>query len=146
MNYKKVHDILLKEAYKKTPTLITGTFGDYPAVSPDGYRCYIFTLGECYFDLEALGRRGRHGADFARVVGDTSSYKDAVNSPEVVIDRENKRVLAEIRSAGVSVWVNDDFLKPFDKDARYMVKDARSAVLVYEDDTLVGFVMPVRKN
>lgn len=56
----------------------------------------------------------------------------------------DKRKIAKFQTdSGKVAYVDTEYLKYFDKDARFFVKSQREPVCVYEYDELAGIILPV---
>ena len=69
-------------------------------------------------------------------------YKIA--SKTIMKEKDGKRCWKLETENGRFAWLNEQFIKYFDKDARYYVLGSRSAIFVVEGEwDLVGLIMPV---
>lgn len=147
MNYKMISDQIVKSyyAYDKNPSkqfpIIVGNYGDKVVLAPDGYRAYIMPPDKCIFNLKSL-LVNREEADFKKLIGSEWDYTDAYKTNELRVVGKNTLVkITDYRD--LYAWVNVDYLKPFDKDITFKIKGRKSVVLIYKDEDLIGFVLPV---
>ena len=60
--------------------------------------------------------------------------------------KHGKDTLARLEVFGyyptIETWVNSKYLKYFDKDATFYIKDKKSLIIVRENDNIVGVICP----
>lgn len=67
-----------------------------------------------------------------------------LGSKTIMKEKDGKRCWKLETENGKFAWLNEQFTKYFDKDARYYVLNPRSAIFVVEGEwDLVGLIMPV---
>ena len=140
MDYNAINTAISK-AYYKDARISVSYFEDMIlAVTTDGIVMWFIPNKEFLFDREKI-TRGKDSLDVKRLV-DLNGYKDAVKTEKLVV--RDKKTLVIFESGDIEVFVDTKLLKTFDKTATFKVKSCKSPVFVYEENKLVGLIMPTR--
>lgn len=139
MDYNYINTLISKSFYTGGKII----FGSYDentvGVTTDGFVMYLIPEKDFIFDKVKLNRAP---TDVKRLIN-TQGYEDAVRSNESIA--ADKKTLAIFKNDNVEVFVNLKLLKAFDnRTSTYKIKSPQTPVLVYENNILVGFVMPTK--
>lgn len=108
-------------------------------VSLDGFCVWLMEKKDFPFDCGVL-LQGKQPFDFKKVIPREGTpailTKDMVEKEVGIVQK-----LSDGKS--MEVWINTKFLKNFAKDVTFQVTGIKSGVLVYENGTLAGMIMPV---
>ena len=109
------------------------------------YICLI-PKNRCYLNLETVF--DRPPIDVEKIL--QGDFKPITDSHEIVIknDAMDKQFkLHKFKLNDEEIYINDDFLKKFKCDSpRFEGMGAKSIVLIYEYDYLVGGILPININ
>ena len=110
------------------------------------FQVFILSSKEFVLDIDKLGFSNTNiaesllkSADDAKPAIKTDIIKSVVSQGKVVNCQELKRV-----DNGEIAYVNQSLLKVYDKNCDFEVINAKSPVFVYENDILVGVVLPIK--
>lgn len=140
MKITKILTDLLKAVEKnKTFEINYGYDDGYVYYLPDKYRAYRIRTDEFLVDIvKALPDKSPL---MARKFFDDSTAEDAHKTNEIrVID---KRTVIKIVNDNTHAWINTDYLKEFESDCTFKITGPKAPVYIYEQDELVGLVLPV---
>lgn len=159
MNYKQIQLDLIKEAFKKHPErrIMYKDVENKRFYVTDGFCCYVMPLYNCFIDVPGIVdiAMQKYCVDWrndekllniiARCVGGENEYFPAELSNNR-IKTENDKTLAIIENKDTTVYINENFLKYFDSDCTFEIKNNVSCVRVIENYNLAGIIMPIRYN
>ena len=141
MDLNYINSLISKAVYKKQKITFCNYDKNTVGVTWDGFAMYFIPEKDFIFDRDKLYHAW---IDKDRFIT-TNGYADAVRSNELIAC--DKKTLAVFKNYNTEVFVDLKLLKPFDsRTSTYKIKDPSSGVLVYENDILVGLVMPTRYN
>lgn len=147
MDYKKIGALIVKDFYSIVPChLLYGEYGNKVGVT-DKHRLFLIPKEKFPFDLETL-LDGRQQFHVKECIPKESDYVDAVlTGNKKRLDKATVKDVVEISNGTYSVWVNEALLKEYGKYCTFKINDYKEApkrpVLIYEDEELVGLVLPV---
>lgn len=124
------------KAFVKKQRFIYGDLGDRVGVSYDGFHAYFIHKTDFPFDQTKLGLP----VDWKALLPKNST--DATLTNELM--SKDKVTLQKVTDGKIEVWINTAFLKNFDKSATFKITGEKSPILVFEDDNMVGLILPVR--
>ena len=138
MKLKKVYDEIIKASLNNDKAKIfLGKLEDKIAVSTDGFIMYFVPEKDFIFDIEKILRGGgRFNAN--------EFTKDEPKAKPINETSEMKKLLGKIAVKIGDKWVNEKYLKVFESPTFKTTDNYIDPVYVYEDDELVGLVMPIR--
>ena len=140
MKITKILTDLLKAVEKKKTFEINYGYDDgYVYYLPDKYRAYRIHSDEFLVDMvKALPDKTPL---MARKFFDDSNAEDAIKTNEL---REiNKVTVVKIVGANSYAWINTAYLKEFEADCTFKITGPKAPVYIYEQDKLVGLILPV---
>ena len=124
------------KAFVKRQKITTGDYGDCVGVTYDGYHAYFLPKTSFPFDRTIIG------SEFNWKAAIPKNHTDATLTNELM--SKDKATLQKVTDGNIEVWINTAFLKNFDKSATFKMTGAKSPVLVFEDDIMVGLILPVK--
>lgn len=124
------------KAFVKKQRFMCGDHDDCVGVSYDGFHAYFIPKTDFPFDQTKLGLP----VDWKALLPKNST--DATLTNELM--SKDKVTLQKVTDGKTEVWINTAFLKNFDKSATFKMTGVKSPILVFEDDTMVGLILPVR--
>ena len=133
MKVRKINEEFLKIYYRKKK-IYYEKYGVYILLS-DSYRIYKIKNDDCILDLtkfkkiNLLDFLDRQDQDY--IVG---------NITDNIIDGKIK--LRKITTEDFDVYINDNYLKLFDNPI-VKVRADNEPILVYENDEIVGLILPI---
>lgn len=133
MKVRKINEEFLKIYYRKEK-IYYEKYEDHILLS-DLYRIYKIKNDDCILDLTKFKEIKLH--NFL----DIQDYVIG-NITDNIIDDKIK--LRKIITEHFDLYVNDNYLKLFDNPV-VKVKSDDSPVLVYENDIIVGLILPIKK-
>ena len=137
MKLKKVYDEIIKASLNKNSRIYLGRLEDKIAISTDGFIMYFVPEKDFIFDIEKILRGGsRFNAH--------KLTKDAPKAKPISKTGEMKELLGKIAVKIGDKWVNEKYLKAFENPTFKTADNYIDPVYVYEDDEMVGLVMPIR--
>lgn len=132
MKVRKINEEFLKIYYKKGK-IYYEKYEDYILLS-DSYRIYKIKNDECILDLIKFKEINLH--NFL----DRQDYILG-NITDNIIDGKIK--LRKITTEDFDVYINDNYLKLFDNPI-VKVRADNEPILVYENDEIVGLILPIK--
>ena len=147
MNIINAQVEVLKEALngKRKHKVIYGTLENKVIVGNEA-RLYVIPKEECAIDLTNIA---------CVQVLQQSTLKTFVNDVECdnltltndIKVLEDKRTLRMFTNGKENIYLDERLIKNFDlKNSTFKGKGARSIVYIYEDEVMVGFLLPVNVN
>lgn len=133
MKVRKINEEFLKIYYRKKK-IYYEKYGVYILLS-DSYRIYKIKNDDCILDLtkfkkiNLLDFLDRQDQDY--IVG---------NITDNIIDGKIK--LRKITTEDFDVYIDDNYLKLFDNPT-VKVRANKESILVYENDEIVGLILPI---
>lgn len=118
--------------------LLIGDYDDRIGVSTDGYCVYLLDPKDFPFDRAAL-LKGRELVNYKQCFPKETT--EAIVTNEMV--KRDKYTAQRLTDGKIDVWIDTRLLKHFDKVVTFRVSTPKSGVLVYENETLAGMIMPV---
>lgn len=143
MDINAINTLISKAYYNEknvTPIRVGSYDENTVGVTVDGFVMWFIPEKLFIFDADKL-RRGDVSINAKRLVF-TTGIEDEVRTNELI--QKGKTILSVIKNENVEVFVDMKLLKVFDKNAQFKVRGPLSAVLVYENDILVGLVCPTK--
>ena len=138
MKLKKVYDEIIKASLNNEKVIIhLGKIEDKIAISTDGFIMYFVPEKDFIFDAEKI-LRGRSKFNANELTKDEPKAKPIGKTGEM------KELLGKIAVKIGDKWVNEKYLKAFENPTFKTADNYIDPVYVYEDDELVGLVMPIR--
>lgn len=132
MKVRKINEEFLK-IYYRNEKIYYEKYEDHILLS-DSYRIYKIKNDDCILDLTKFKEINLHN------LLDRQDYVIG-NITDNIID--NKIKLRKISFEDFDVYVNDNYLKLFDNPV-VKAKSDDSPVLVYENDIIVGLILPIK--
>ena len=142
MNIINAQVEVLKEALKRKHNVIYGTLEDKVIIGNNTI-LYVIPKEECGIDLTNVA---------CVQVLQESTLKNFVNDNECTeIELTNdirmlddKKTLRVFTNGKENIYLDERLIKNFDlKNSTFKGKGARSIVYIYEDEVMVGFLLPV---
>lgn len=141
MDYNYINSLISKAFYKEQKIMLGAYDENTVGVTADGFAMYLIPEKAFIFDKDKLNRERVDINSFINNYG----YESAVRSNELIAS--DKKTLAVFKNDNTEVFVDLKLLKAFDnRTSTYKIKSPTAGVLVYENDILVGLVMPTRHN
>ena len=141
MDLNYINTLISKAFYKEQKIMLGAYDENTVGVTTDGFVMYLIPEKAFIFDKNKLNRERVDMTRFIFPYG----YESAVRSNELIAS--DKKTLAVFKNDNIEVFVDLKLLKAFDsRTSTYKIKSPTSGVLVYENDILVGLVMPTRYN
>ncbi len=141
MKITKIMTDVLKLVEKgKTQQANYGVDDQFIYLTLDGHKMYKIHNNDFYIDLrKALSDkipltnpRKFFNEDCYEVAEKTSEMRQVKKFTVVKIANEKKHA-----------WINVNYLKDFESDCTFKIVNKKSGVLVYENGTVVGLILPV---
>ena len=143
MNIINAQVEVLKEALKNKNTVIYGVLDDKVIIG-NGNRLYIIPKKECGVDLTNIDRNNVkiiQESSLKNFVNDNLYENVTLTDDKKVVDKKTLRVFS---NGDENIYVDEYLIKNFDlKRSTFKGKGARSIVYIYEDEVMVGLVLPV---
>ena len=140
MKIKKVYDEIIKASLNNEKAIIhLGKTEDKIAISTDGFIMYFVPEKDFIFDIEKI-LRGRGSFNAKELT------KNETNAKTVSKTGEMAELLGKIAVKIGDKWVNEKYLKAFENPTFKTTDNYIDPVYVYEDDELVGLVMPIQSG
>ena len=143
MNIINAQVEVLKEALKNKNTVIYGVLDDKVIIG-NGNRLYIIPKKECGVDLTNIdGNNVKiiQEPSLKRLMNDNLYENVTLTDDKKVVDKKTLRVFSK---GDENIYVDEFLIKNFDlKRSTFKGKGARSIVYIYEDEVMVGFLLPV---
>ena len=140
MNYKVINRLISESFYKGNKTYISknkGTVG----ITIDRFVVWFIPDHEFIFDIDKLDIEN---INLERYIN-TDGYSDVIRSNVLIEDY--KKQLRIFENDDTRVYVDSKLLKGFDMNiSTFKIKNEKLPVLIYENDELVGLVLPTRLN
>lgn len=147
----KINKILAEvmKAYNKNPEKFPNLVALYNynidtlAVLFDSYRVFLVPRDLFIFDPVKVTRgRGEASERCMRWI-----WKQEADAEPAVLTREREiaahSFVVKLKSKHTHAWVNTDFLKMYEKGAKYKILGPKKPIFVYEEEKLVSVVLPV---
>lgn len=140
MKINKINKEFLDLYYKKK--LIACEIDDYygKVYLTDSYRLFILNIEDLALKLQLF-----RTCNLKKLLDDTG-YEDGIITNGLVETETSKEkfTIRIIKNDNITVNVNDKYLKLFD-NPKVKIKDDHSPVLIYENDELVGLILPIKE-
>ena len=147
MKVTKILTDLLKQVEKgDLSRVFYGADKEYTFYSPDGHRGYKIPSNRFLVDLEKALPNRAPVADFKKFLRDEDSYPAyKTNEIRKINNPYGKKTIdvVKISNGDKYAWINEVYLKEFDVDCTFKISSPKSPVFIYEDDELVGLILPV---
>ena len=144
MNIINAQVEVLKEALKekRKHNVIYGTLEDKVIIG-NGTRLYVIPKKCCAIDLTNIARVQILGESTLRnFINDNECTEIELTSDIKILD--NKTTVRVFTNGKENIYLDERLLKNFDlKKSTFKGKGAKSIVYIYEDDIMVGFLLPV---
>ena len=144
MNIINAQVEVLKEALngKRKHRVIYGTLDDKVIIGNDT-RLYVIPKKECAIDLTNISCvQVLQELTLKRFVNDSECEDLTLTNDIRVLD--DKRTLRVFTNGKEKIYLDERLIKNFDlKCSTFKGKGARSIVYIYEDEVMVGFLLPV---
>lgn len=143
MKYVKYQQDLLKELLSGKPIRgFIGHEGKNVLVTMDGFLMVAIPIYLWYLDVQRTREKLKPYEGKLAYLYDEDESKPAIRTGIALI--QNKK-LVQIKNEEAEAWVDEKLLRYFDNPS-FKIRSQSHAVGVYEEDRLVGIVMPVRKK
>ena len=143
MNIINAQVEVLKEALKKKNTVIYGVLDDKVIIG-NGNRLYIIPKKECGVDLTNIDSNNvkiMQESNLKSLMNDNLYDNITLTPDKKVVDKKTLRVFSK---GDENIYVDEFLIKNFDlKRSTFKGKGARSIVYIYEDEVMVGLVLPI---
>ena len=143
MNIINAQVEVLKEALKNKNTVIYGVLDDKVIIG-NGNRLYIIPKKECGVDLTNIDSNNvkiMQESSLKNFMNDDLCENITLTDDKKVVDKKTLRVFSK---GDENIYVDESLIKYFDlKRSTFKGKGARSIVYIYEDEVMVGLVLPV---
>ena len=143
MNIINAQVEVLKEALKNKNTVIYGELLDNVIIG-NGNRLYIIPKKECGVDLTNIDSNNvkiMQESSLKNFMNDNLCENVTLTDDKKVVDKKTLRVFTNGKE---NIYVDEYLIKNFDlKNSTFKGKGARSIVYIYEDEIMVGFLLPV---
>lgn len=144
MNIINAQVEVLKEALngKRKHRLVYGTLDDKVIIGND-IRLYIIPKEECAIDLTNVSCvQVLQESTLKRFVNDSECEELTLTNDIRVLD--DKRTLRVFTNGKENIYLDERLIKNFDLNySTFKGKGAKSIVYIYEDEVMVGFLLPV---
>ena len=145
MNIINAQVEVLKEALnvKRKHKVVYGTLEDKVIIGNDT-RLYVIPKKECAIDLTNVSCVNvLQESTLKRFVDDSECEELTITNDIRVLD--NKKTLRVFTNGKENIYLDERLIKNFDlKYSTFKGKDARNIVYIYEDEVMVGFLMPCK--
>ena len=143
MNIINAQVEVLKEALKNKNTVIYGVLDDKVIIG-NGNRLYIIPKKECGVDLTNIDSNNvkiMQESTLKNFMNDDLCENITLTDDKKVVDKKTLRVFTNGKE---NIYLDERLMKNFDlKHSTFKGKGARSIVYIYEDEVMVGFLLPV---
>ena len=143
MNIINAQVEVLKEALKNKNTVIYGELLDNVIIG-NGNRLYIIPKKECGVDLTNIDSNNvkiMQESSLKNFMNDDLCENITLTDDKKVVDKKTLRVFSK---GDENIYVDEFLIKNFDlKNSTFKGKGARSIVYIYEDEVMVGLVLPI---
>lgn len=144
MNSTKIYTDLLKAVEKdKTVYVNYGIDEENVYLFLDQYRIFKFKKANFLIDLEKALPNKTPIQNCNRFFDDESK---AVAQRTKDLKQIDKATVVKIANESGCAWINEKFLKEFDKEATFKIGKPHEPVQVIEQGEVVGIVLPVNMN
>ena len=144
MNIINAQVEVLKEALngKRKRKVIYGTLEDKVIIGNDA-RLYVIPKKECGIDLTNVACvQVLQESTLKNFVNDYECTELTLTNDIRVLD--DKKTLRVFTNGKENIYLDERLIKNFDlKNSTFKGKGARSIVYIYEDEVMVGFLLPV---
>ena len=143
MNIINAQVEFLKEALKNKNTVIYGELLDNVIIG-NGNRLYIIPKKECGVDLTNIDSNNvkiMQESSLKNFMNDDLCENITLTDDKKVVDKKTLRVFSK---GDENIYVDEYLIKNFDlKGSTFKGKGDRSIGYIYEDEVMVGLVLPV---
>ena len=143
MNIINAQVEVLKEALKNKNTVIYGVLLDKVIIG-NCNRLYFIPKKECGVDLTNIASNNikiMQESSLKNIINDNLYENVTLTDDKKVVDKKTLRVFSK---GDENIYVDEFLIKNFDlKRSTFKGKGARSIVYIYEDEVMVGLVLPV---
>ena len=147
MNIINAQVEVLKEALngKRKHKVVYGTLEDKVILGNDT-RLYVIPKKDCAIDLtNVCCVQVLEESTLKRFVNDNECTELRITNDIRALD--DKRTLRVFTNGKENIYLDERLIKNFDlKNSTFKGKGARSIVYIYEDEVMVGFLLPVNVN
>lgn len=146
MKTNKIVIDLLKQIYKNKDVMriMYGFEGDYIYLSPDGYVGYKIPNKDFFIDMKKAVPDRVPIENIVKKYLNDKNHEDAFLTNDIKKVDKVKCTAIKISNDKTCVWVNEKFLKEFDKDCTFKILSPKSPIFIYENEEMAGFVMPIK--
>lgn len=138
MNLKKINKVILDEIMKTDCQVKVGRFNEQVGVTVNGHYMVLMNDKDFPFNFEKIKVNDLNIKQFLNF-----DFKEAYLSSNIKII-EGKKECVEIKNDSHKVYINRKYLEFFDKTCTFKIDGATRPVYVYEDDVMVGLILPIR--
>ena len=143
MNIINAQVEVLKEALKNKNTVIYGELLDNVIIG-NGNRLYIIPKNECGVDLTNIDSNNvkiMQESTLKNFMNDDLCENVTLTDDKKVVDKKTLRVFSK---GDENIYVDEFLIKNFDlKNSTFKVRNSKSPIYIYEDEIMVGLVLPV---
>lgn len=145
MDYIAINTLISKAVYKDAKICLGSYDSKTVGITVDGFVLWLIPESEFLFDKRKV-LAGKRETEVKRLIPE-KGYTEAILTNTLIAQDKKTLVLFKTKDTDIEVYVDKKLLKTFDpRLSSYKVKDAKSGVLVYEGDKLVGLIMPTIYN
>lgn len=137
MKIKKINKEFLDLYYKKKLIAYELDHDNGKVYLTDSYRLYIINMEDMALNFQLF-----KPVSLKKLIDDTD-YIDGIITNTIYNDNDNYRLITG-KDNLLNIKVNDKYLDLFD-NPEVKIKDNKSPVLVYENNEIVGLVMPIKE-
>lgn len=109
---------------------------------PDGHKMFKIPKHEFLIDIPKVLPWKTPLDNVSRLMNDNNATL-ATKTNEIKVIANGKIQVVKIENSNSYAWVNVKYLEYFDDKVSYKIIDPKNPVFVYENDELVGLVLPV---
>lgn len=140
MNIAKIYNEIVK-VYCAGKRIYVGEYEGFVGIAPNDYCIYLLAKTAIPFDVAKLLGNNR-ASNIAKLIPQKRERAQLVDE---LIQRERK-IYRKVVGKSTEAWIEQKLLQNFDADATFEVATPKSLVLVYENEILVGIVVPLVEN
>lgn len=136
MNLKKINNEVVRLYHSKSETVIVQRVDDKVYVT-DKYVAFILNDSDFIFDTNKFKT-----ADIKSIVeNDLRLPLEDVHIDKIVL--EDKKQYAILKNENIEAMINNKYLSYFNDNCVLKVIDEKHPVIVYENDEVVGIILPI---